>query len=169
MSNNDASLSAPTPAAGLMGIIRTREVYVRLTRLGRAVFANRPLQQGERVLHTTGHKAVKQSMYTIQIGINQHFDPAPPVRYLNHSCEPNLGVRTNAEGLPDFYALRDIAYGEELTFDYAMTEYDIVMADVRCQCGADRCRGRLGRYQDLPDDIKAEYGDYVSDYLLYMG
>ena len=43
---------------------------------------------------------------------------------MSHSCEPNCGtVTTIADGkyTIGMYALKDIAYGEELTFDYCST------------------------------------------------
>ncbi|MGI8436653.1 MAG: SET domain-containing protein-lysine N-methyltransferase [Chthoniobacterales bacterium] len=40
--------------------------------------------------------------------------------FSNHSCEPNLGV----QGQITFVAMRDIAAGEELTHDWAMTDND---------------------------------------------
>ena len=45
---------------------------------------------------------------------------------VNHSCDPNCGVRVNADvdGF-DFVALAPIAAGEEITFDYAMRNYVI--------------------------------------------
>src|SRR5436189_6364172 len=40
--------------------------------------------------------------------------------YLNHSCDPNLGVR----GEITFVAMRDIRAGAELTQAWAMTQHD---------------------------------------------
>ena len=60
-------------------------------------------------------------------------------RFINHSCAPNTFIRctpTRAE----FYALRDIARGTELTADYGETQHD---GKLRCLCGARRCRGKI--------------------------
>jgi len=64
---------------------------------------------------------------------------ADPMRYTNHSCAPNarLSIRN---GRVEFYALRDIAAGEELTVDYGETHHQGRLA---CRCGAPRCVGRL--------------------------
>jgi len=40
--------------------------------------------------------------------------------FSNHSCEPNIGV----QGQIVYVAMRDIAPGEELTHDWAMTDDD---------------------------------------------
>lgn len=64
---------------------------------------------------------------------------ADPMRYTNHSCAPNarLSIRN---GRVEFYALRDIAAGEELTVDYGETHHQGRLA---CRCGAANCVGRL--------------------------
>jgi len=59
-------------------------------------------------------------------------------KYVNHSCEPNCYLHT--EGMRAFVmARRDIALGEELTYDYLFDE------EVRepCRCGAPSCRGYI--------------------------
>jgi uncharacterized protein len=62
-----------------------------------------------------------------------------PMRYTNHSCRPNarLVIRN---GRVEFYALRAIAPGEEITVDYGETHHE---GRLRCQCGAPGCRGAL--------------------------
>jgi uncharacterized protein len=58
-------------------------------------------------------------------------------RFINHSCEPNTFIRctpTRAE----FYALRDIRKGEELTADYGESHHN---GRLPCRCGSARCRG----------------------------
>jgi hypothetical protein len=82
-------------------------------------------------------------------------------------------VRSDADGWPVFYALRDIEKDEEITFDYAMTEYMHYPRtnpeedfDLTCFCGSPDCRGRLGYYSELPEDLKEKYQGYISAYLL---
>jgi SET domain-containing protein len=62
-----------------------------------------------------------------------------PMRYTNHSCRPNarLVIRN---GRVEFYALRAIAAGEEITVDYGETHHEGRLA---CLCGAPGCRGAL--------------------------
>jgi uncharacterized protein len=64
---------------------------------------------------------------------------ADPMRYTNHSCQPNarLVIRN---GRVEFYAARAIAPGEEITVDYGETHHDGKLA---CRCGAPGCRGAL--------------------------
>jgi uncharacterized protein len=58
-------------------------------------------------------------------------------RFINHSCEPNTFMRRTKDRA-EFYALRDIARGEELTVDYEDSHHE---GRLRCRCGAARCRG----------------------------
>lgn len=62
-----------------------------------------------------------------------------PMRYTNHSCAPNARLSI-VNGRVEFYALRDIAAGEELTVDYGETHHEGRLA---CRCGAPGCVGRL--------------------------
>ena len=60
-------------------------------------------------------------------------------RYVNHSCEPNTFMRLY-KGRVEFYALRRVEAGEELTCDYGPTHHDGTLA---CRCGSAKCRGSL--------------------------
>ena len=39
-----------------------------------------------------------------------------PARFINHSCEANVGIRDNNAGAFDFLALQPVLRGEELTW-----------------------------------------------------
>ncbi len=58
-------------------------------------------------------------------------------RYINHSCEPNTFTRLTRERA-EFYALRQIRAGEELTVDYGESHHE---GKLPCRCGAKCCRG----------------------------
>ena len=62
-----------------------------------------------------------------------------PMRFTNHSCAPNARLSIRA-GRVEFYALRAIAPGEEVTVDYGETHHEGRLA---CRCGAPNCVGRL--------------------------
>jgi SET domain-containing protein len=64
---------------------------------------------------------------------------ADPMRYTNHSCKPNARL-TIRQGRVEFYALRAIGPGEEITVDYGETHHEGKLA---CRCGAPGCRGAL--------------------------
>jgi uncharacterized protein len=58
-----------------------------------------------------------------------------PLRFTNHSCRPNAVLRIR-QGRVEFYAMRDIAAGEELTANYGETHHG---GRLRCRCGAPGC------------------------------
>jgi uncharacterized protein len=64
---------------------------------------------------------------------------ADPMRYTNHSCQPNARLCIR-QGRVEFYALRAIAVGEEITVNYGETHHEGKLA---CRCGAVGCVGRL--------------------------
>lgn len=62
-----------------------------------------------------------------------------PLRYTNHSCVPNARLCLRQRRV-EFYALRDIAPGEEITVAYGDTHHEGRLA---CRCGAPGCSRRL--------------------------
>ena len=76
----------------------------------------------------------KATRYTVQIGRNEHTDVGK-LAALNHSCDPNVFLDT--ENL-QMVACRDIAKGEELSFFYPSTEWEMD-APFICLCGASSC------------------------------
>ncbi|MEJ6512142.1 MAG: SET domain-containing protein-lysine N-methyltransferase [Actinomycetota bacterium] len=87
-------------------------------------------------------------------------ETADPGDYVNHSCTPNCGLAGNMLVV----AMRDIAIGEELTFDYAMSDgghYD----EFECLCESNDCRGVVtGRDWRLPE-LQSRYAGWFSPYL----
>ena len=61
------------------------------------------------------------------------------LRYVNHSCSPNTYMRVCYSRV-EFYALRAIKKGEELTCNYGPTHHD---GKLKCACGSPDCRGYL--------------------------
>lgn len=64
-------------------------------------------------------------------------------RFVNHCCEPNCATRVVVVGGEKkilLFTSRDVAAGEELTYDY-MFKPDLPENEAPCDCGADKCRG----------------------------
>src|SRR5512141_2336583 len=115
----------------------------------KGAFAVAPIRKGEIVAIKGGHiidrATLKRHAKVIDgayTQIEENMFIAPLLRsereasmiYLNHSCEPNCGLR----GQITFVAMRPIKRGEELTIDYAMT--DSGGEAMICQCGQPACR-----------------------------
>ena len=60
--------------------------------------------------------------------------------FINHSCDPNCETR-EIRGRVWVTAIRNIAPGEEITYDYCL--YDGGDDEAICNCGATRCRGTM--------------------------
>jgi SET domain-containing protein len=60
--------------------------------------------------------------------------------FINHSCDPNCETE-DIDGRIFVKAIRNIAAGEELTYEYNLHDSDDEEGD--CYCGAARCRGTM--------------------------
>ena len=77
---------------------------------------------------------------------------------MNHSCNPNTGLRLTPMGYR-MIALTDIAPGDELTYDYS-TYIGATPERLNCACGAANCRGMIGPFRELPAELRRRYLAY---------
>lgn len=147
----------------------------RCPQLGRAVFAREKIRTGEVITMFVGpiHRAKKISDlpndppdymrdHVIQIGEEEYLHGKGGLAELiNHSCDPNCGIK----GKSMIVAMKDIPSGEQLTWDYAMTE-DSDWYFPGCLCGSSECSGTIGPYRDLSDEKRKIYEPYTSKWLL---
>ena len=132
----------------------------------RGVFARRRFLTGEIVVIGRIVRVVpRRTRYSFQLDWNLHVDLDEPARLLNHSCDPNLGIKKNQFGGYNFVAMKTIKSQEELCWDYAMTEYESI-AVKQCHCGTRVCRGNITGYRELPKQLKQEYFLFTAPYLL---
>lgn len=84
--------------------------------------------------------------------------------YLNHSCEPNAGIK----GQIFLMAMRDIEPDEEVTFDYAMCLHRVEGLPpyrMECLCGKDNCRKIITDDDWKIPELQQKYDSYFSWYL----
>ncbi|MEV4208179.1 SET domain-containing protein-lysine N-methyltransferase [Nocardia salmonicida] len=116
---------------------------------GRGVFATRSWRPCELVISARiTAMSPRRTVYSFQTGHDFHCEFDEPARLINHSCAPNLGIADNTAGAFDFLALLPINVGDELTWDYASSEYHSIAVPV-CHCGAPTCRGTVTGYAGL--------------------
>jgi hypothetical protein len=138
-------------------------VYVAPSRLsGHGVFAARRYGVGERLFVLQGEALTKAQILlggeehaanAYQIDDDLYIYPLHPEgRFMNHSCEPNAGLKEDRE----MVALREIQPGEEVAFDYSttMSERHWTMP---CACGAAGCRRVVGDFHELPTSVQQRY------------
>jgi hypothetical protein len=155
---------------------RTRSFVSSTLRLGASpkhglgLFAREPIAAGDvlvvwsgTVLHTdelSGLDAVSRGR-ALQEDLHLLAEPEA-ADYVNHSCEPNAGL----SGQVVLTALRPIRVGEEVCYDYAMSEgSSAVDTAFDCRCGAPACRGRVTGNDWRRSDLQARYANFFSPYL----
>lgn len=111
----------PVPARRKIGEIRGEAISVREARI-RATRSERVM-----IVELSEKKA---------IDFSKSLDP---MRFTNHSCAANARLCIR-QGRVEFYALRALQAGEEVTVDYGETHHE---GRLRCRCGAPGCRGAL--------------------------
>jgi uncharacterized protein len=107
---------------------------------GEALCAAHDFQPGEVVFRFDGGELrSRRDSSTVELPDGGHLFH-PVLTLAAHACEPNC--RLDLEGRVAV-ALRPIAAGEAVTYDYETTERWF-SHPFWCQCGARRCRGRIG-------------------------
>jgi len=127
--------------------------------VGRGLFASRSISEGEVILRFDGpilslaevRAKGPRAANALQIGVDRYLDLSEPGRLVNHSCAPNAGVRDDEM----LVAIRAIADGEEIRFDYSTTIGDFW--SMSCHCNAPACRGVVASFASLPADVRSRY------------
>lgn len=127
---------------------------------GTGVFATRRFRAGEEVLQFVGEvrdvDAFGDLTHALQIGPRQFISSSGGLDdYVNHSCDPNCGIR-DTDGRVVLFALVDIEKSSEITFDYATTQTGGFFV-FDCQCGVAGCRGRVSDFNDVPRERQEFY------------
>ncbi|MEK6889245.1 MAG: hypothetical protein AABW80_04025 [Nanoarchaeota archaeon] len=60
--------------------------------------------------------------------------------------------------------MKDIKRGEEILWDYEMTENSNWR--MNCMCGNKNCRRVIGAYDNLPEEVRKKYKGYISTWLI---
>lgn len=144
---------------------------------GMGLSASDPIAKGEVVLvlggAIVGQAEIEKQDHHFSIQVDEDLFIAPIDRdfafRINHSCDPSVGMASQIS----YVALRDIAAGEEITYDYAMTDgVAFEMADgsiydeFECRCGTPHCRGWVSGDDWKRPELWERYGNHFSTYLL---
>lgn len=143
--------------------VRERLALRRSGIAGKGVFAREHIPAGTRLIEYTGERVTQEEgdrRYPWDESIPYHtllFKVDDDVlvdgavggnmsRWINHSCDPNC-TSSIEDGRIYIDSIRDIAPGEELSYDYHfITEARHTPAVKRrfpCHCGAPNCRGTM--------------------------
>ncbi len=118
-------------------------------------YTARAIKKGVRVCEYDGprmSKAVADARYEgrcvtylFSCGGNTVIDGFGMAMFLNHCCDPNCETEQTDDGRIFISAVRDIAAGEELTYEYNLYDSDEEGQD--CYCAAPNCRATM--FSDL--------------------
>ena len=128
----------------------------------KSLFAACDFNVGDTIATFDASKIVDTPNYlTVQISETKHIHLFPEyLQYINHSCEPNVLFNTTTMQLE---CLTNIAIGDEITFFYPATEWEISQK-FNCHCGKPTCVGLIQGAAELPIELLKKYklSDFIS-------
>jgi len=101
----------------------------------------------------------------LYIGAKEKSEVRENKLFLNHSCNPNVGIR----GQINFVSMKDIKRGQELTYDWAMEMDESYLEkdfEFECHCDSRDCRKTLTLRDWRKKELQEKYGDYFSIFIL---
>ncbi len=138
-----------------------KKLIIKKNKFGTGVYTFKSFIKGEtihimsgrictpRTIHYHNSNFRKGIIDPLQIGEDRYLELDELSRFINHSCEPNAGMRERST----LFALRDIKAGEELTYDYSTTIDEAFW----CRCRSKKCRGIVYDFFALSNRDKLRY------------
>ncbi|MGL4667066.1 MAG: SET domain-containing protein [Saezia sp.] len=131
---------------------------------GKGLFALRAIPKGEKIIEYEGEHISweeaddrhphnpddpyhtfyfqLESSFVIDGGVNGNES-----RWMNHSCDPNTEAYEEDDERVFIYAIKDIAAGEEVTYNYRLVLDEAYTPELeacyQCRCGSKNCRGTM--------------------------
>ena len=150
---------------------KTKKIEARLSSIhGNGVFATEAIAKGERIVRYKGllrtheevderYGAIEENGHTFLFTLNDEYDidgneGSNVARWINHSCAPNCEAVVQEDERDRRHkdkifieAIRDIAAGEELTYNYGIRLAERHTPKLKklwaCRCGAPDCTGTI--------------------------
>lgn len=121
----------------------------------KAFFAQRTYAPGQVVADFSAGSILTEPTYlTVQVDATRHIMLQPEhLQYINHSCDPNVFFDTYAMKV---VALKPIEEGDEMTFFYPSTEWDMAQP-FKCYCGSSKCLGEIRGAAHIDPQILRTY------------
>lgn len=118
------------------------------------VVAVRPVKTGGTVLTLDGEEVSRPSRHSIQLDEHTHIEVTGdvsleqlmahhPWQFTNHSCEPNTRLAGRA-----LVALRAVRAGDEITYNYNTSEWELA-EPFECRCGSADCERTIRGFKYL--------------------
>jgi SET domain-containing protein len=120
---------------------------------GTCLIAKRSFKKGDIIIKESGiiiKSRRDSSTNAVQVGPDRFADIAFSsfTECINHSCEPNTKYDVDRF---EFIAIKNIKIGDEITFHYLSTDWDLQVEglDFDCHCGSNKCLRRISGYKFL--------------------
>jgi len=141
----------------------SRKLAVRDSAKGKALVALEEIPMGEVLIRFDGTFLPRPTKNTLQIDVGKHLEgPGEIDDYLNHSCSPNGYIEFDTLS---YKTMRMVSPGEELTFNYLTTEWDMANK-FRCVCGSAACLHEIKGFRYLTLAQKQALKRFLSPYLI---
>jgi len=140
---------------------------------GKGVFSERNFEQGDFVLAIDDSKIVtdnsklteQQHEFDLDYVDGKTILMQEPEKYINHSCDPNVYVKTT-NYIRNIYAMKPIKQGDEITYDYSINGDN--EGTFICHCHSKNCRKLyLGDFFKLPIDVRLRYLPFLDDWFVH--
>jgi SET domain-containing protein len=143
---------------------RSAKLDVFLANGRKGLVAVGPIDKNELLIDLNGEEILSSpTKRSLQIGEGKHaVGREETVGYLNHSCEPNAFLDFSCLRVR---ALKGIPAGEEVTINYAATEYEM-HDSFSCDCGSPACLRTIRGFKFLTRDQQLKLQPYLAPYLL---
>ena len=106
---------------------------------GKGVFANRQYSLGSEIGYFCGDEVERDTRHSLTLE-GRHIEGTGPLRFLNHSCDPNCYFKGRT-----LIAKREVRLGEELTTNYLELETaGHLRHPFRCNCKCSNCLKKIG-------------------------
>ncbi|KAH8555657.1 hypothetical protein BGW37DRAFT_478069 [Umbelopsis sp. PMI_123] len=99
----------------------------------------RSFKKGDVIVSLEGLTAGPKAYSSVQISETEHVELNSDLLYMNHSCSPTAILDLKRKAV---LANKDLAAGDEITFFYPSTEWDMAQP-FDCWCGSTSCIKRV--------------------------
>ena len=148
--------------------------YIKLVNIqnkGKGLISKKHMKKGVIVLKFDEGVTIRPnstaSITALQIDEDAFLDSEPKqIRdFLNHSCDPNVRIDFDKMGC---VSIQEIKPGDEITFSYVTTEYDLAIKneEFQCFCGSKNCIRVVKGFKHLKKEHQMKLKPLLSSFLL---
>lgn len=128
---------------------------------GYGVVAKKAFDEGQKITEFRGTYVLAPEEHTLQVGEEMHLRVENEAKFINHSSKPNARVVYH-KGNPLLVAIRAIQEGEEVTFDFNTTEWEITQPIVE---EVDGKKKNIAGFKHLDSDTQASLLPHVAPHI----